>query len=1225
MLRAVSFCVLLGLGPALSPAQETRGSIVGIVTDAQAAVVPGAAVTVTNVGTNLSVRLTTNASGYYEALLLLPGSYAISVEAPGFKKLLRTGLTLGLGEQLRVDFQLEVGALAETVTVTGEASMLDTSTMATGRVISNREVMDLPVLANNVVMLSRYAPAVQVPGTTQWLVQGQVGGGSQYYAPGNIGGNEWSLDGASANGTDRRVSIMPSPDLIDEFKVEVLSFDAGFGHSTGLNISMSTKSGTNQFHGTGTYQYMNQRWNAASFFVKQNYYRKIAEARAAGNLVLADQLARSPMLPAGHTNNYHVTFSGPVWIPKTFDGRNRLFFFLGYTDLTNLQSARPSEVNYTVPTMAMREGNFSRLLQVDPVRYQVYDPVSTHPDPARPGFYVRDPFAGNLIPKSRIIFPTMYNFYTARMPVPNNDPDDPRKEPVNNYIASGMPNNVYFSSWNNRVDFHASQKHRLFLRWIKTSFIEDAQDYTYQTEPGLMAWNERRPALSGTANWTYTLSPSTLLDVTVSGNSFLLENQRLGTRRYKPSSVGLPAYMDAKCGDNCRLPRVLWPGMTAWSGDMVVSTSVDPGVKGSQRIFKANASHIRNRHSLQGGFELRHHYRTQLRPGGFTSGNFVFGNGYVRKDGDGFVPAGSLGLVWATFLLGIPTGMEVDTNDTYALVSPYAGWFAQDTWRVTRSLTISFGLRLEYEQGAKERFNRALSYFDPNAELPISALARTAYAANPVPELPASQFTVKGGPVYAGRKGVPERLWRSELMWLPRVSAAWQLNSKTVVRGGYGLYFDTLNVMNQAVNQYGFSRTTSTVLSNDFGYHWLVGDPAKGISPLSDPFPVRADGTRFDVPLRDALGPMALVGQAYTFNRYDRSHPRVQRWRFGVQRELTNDMMIEAAYWGQWADRLSVTKRLDYLPQQYWATGLVRNNAVATEMNRNVTNPFYIRNFESLRTTDPAVYQYMSTLGTFTSPTIQKHRLLRPFPHMNGLYDSGAPIGKARTHVLEVNFQRRLSRGVNLNASYSRIHHERFNILENEFDSQPTYWWPDDTTRPHRFTATGILQLPFGRGRAYLQGGVAGHILGGWQIALTYEFQSGPLLAWGNIFYYGDLAAFEKDATSTPRTLEQWFNTNLPFERNSARTPAAYHVRVFPRYFTKLRADGLKQWNGNLMREFRITERVRLQLRADAMNLQNRSQMAAPDLNPLSTNFGRITSQTSSLNRNYQLQGRIQF
>jgi hypothetical protein len=304
---------------------------------------------------------------------------------------------------------------------------------------------------------------------------------------------------------------------------------------------------------------------------------------------------------------------------------------------------------------------------------------------------------------------------------------------------------------------------------------------------------------------------------------------------------------------------------------------------------------------------------------------------------------------------------------------------------------------------------------------------------------------------------------------------------------------------------------------------------------------------------------------------------------------------------------------------------MVRNNAIATEMNRNVPNPFHISNFESIRTSDPVLYQHMSTLSQFTSTTIPKHRLLRPFPHMNNLNNTADPLGKARTHALELNFQRRFSRGFNFNASYSRMIQENRTIFENEFDTEPRIYWPSDTARPHRFTATGIYELPFGKGRAFLQEGILNHIVGGWQIAATYEFQPGPLLSWGNIFYYGDIDTFEEDATSGTKSLNQWFNTGLEFERNASALPAAFHTRVFPRFFNGLRADGLNQWNVNLVREFSITERVKFQIHGDAINLQNRSQFGGPDMSPTSTNFGRITSQTSSLNRMYQLQGRIQF
>lgn len=1205
-------------------AQDTRGTIAGTVTDAQQAVVAGAGIVVTNTGTNTVTRLTTNSSGYYEAPLLLPGEYSVTVEMSGFKRYVRSGITLAIGERLQIDAPLEVGGTAESVTVNAEAPLLDTSSVSTGRAITHREVMDLPVLGNNVSMLTRFSPGVQVPGTTQFLVQGQLGGGSAYNMPGNVGGNEWSMDGASANGTNRRTSFMPSPDVIDEFRIETSNFDASFGHSTGINISMSTKSGANALHGSATYQYFNQRWNAVPFFVKQNRYSQISAANQAGNTTLADRLANTPFVPPGHTNNYHGTISGPVYIPKLLDGRNKLFFFLGYSGLKNLQSARPSEINYTVPTNAMRGGDFSALLPIDAVRYQVYDPASTRKDPTRAGHWVRTPFAGNVLPRARMTNP-IYSAYTRMMPVANNDPTDPRREPVNNYQASGMPNNVNYQSWNNRIDYQASDKHRFFFRWLKTSFEEDAQGFTYESEPGLMDWDEIRPTVSGAFDWTYTVNASTVLNASVDGTLFKNHNQRLGTRKYKPTDVGLPAYLDQKCGDDCLLPRVIWPGMTYWNGDMILSVPLDQGHHGWQQSAKFNFSQVRGSHSLRAGVDLRQHYRTAVVNGGFTSGNFTFANNFVRKDEDGFTPAGTLGLTWATFALGIPTGMSIDTNDSYALMNPYYAGYVQDTWRATRKLTLTFGLRIEYEKGPTERFNRAIGYFDPNLELPIAAAAQAAYARNPLPELPASQFIVKGGTVYTGVNGTPRELWQSELMWLPRLSAAYQVSNKTVVRGGYGIYFDTLNVMNQAANQFGYSRATNTVLTTDFGENWLVGDPQNNISPLTNPFPVRANGTRFDAPLQNALGSMARAGQGFTYTRYDRQHPRVQRWRVGVQRELSSNILVEGSYWGQWAGRVGLTRRLDPLPEQYWATGNVRNNAVATDMNRQVPNPFLLSNFASLQSSNPLLYQHLSTLGAFTSATVAKNRLLRPFPHMNGLNDNSDPSGKARTHAFEFNFTKRFSHGFNLNASYTRMFQDNKTIIENEFEAAPRIWWPSDTARPHRFTATAIVELPFGRGRQFFQAGILNHILGGWQAAVTYEFQNGPLLSWGNLIYKGDINSFEADATSNTKLLSQWFNTNVPFEKVAGNQFAAFHTRVFPRFFNGLRADGLSQWNGNLLREIKLTEAVRFQFRVDAINLQNRSQMSAPDINPVSTNFGRVLSQTSSLNRFYQLQARIQF
>ena len=237
-------------------AQETRGTFAGTITDGTGAAVSLAQVTVTNVGTKTIAVATTNGTGYYEVPLLLPGNYELTVEANGFKKLVRSGLVLGLGEQEKIDLSLEVGSRADSVTVTAESPILDTSTTVSGKTLTTREVMDLPVLANDILVQARMVAGVQTSGTTQYLTEGQIGGSStSYFAAGNIGGNEWTMDGQPENGESRDTAFTPHTDMVEEFKVETNSFDASFGHSTGLNINMSTKSGTNQIHGTSTYEY----------------------------------------------------------------------------------------------------------------------------------------------------------------------------------------------------------------------------------------------------------------------------------------------------------------------------------------------------------------------------------------------------------------------------------------------------------------------------------------------------------------------------------------------------------------------------------------------------------------------------------------------------------------------------------------------------------------------------------------------------------------------------------------------------------------------------------------------------------------------------------------------------------------------------------------------------------------------------------------------------------
>jgi hypothetical protein len=1200
--------------------------ISGTVTDPQGASVVGGTVTVTNTGTNISTPLTTNSSGYYEAPLLPPGEYSVTVEAAGFKKSVRPGLVLAMRQQLRVDIQIEVGGVNESITISGESPILDTSTVTVGKALTTREIMDLPVLTNNIVLMARLAPGVVNQGTTQFLTQGMVGGGSGFFAPLALGQNEWSIDGAPNLGSGG-VGFMPFTDQIAEFKIDTTSFDATVGHSIGLSLAFQTKSGTNSLHGSGTEQYWNTHWNAAPFFVKQKYFQNIAAANAAGNTALANQLASQPMQPGGHSNDYGFTLGGPVYIPKVFNGKNKLFWFFSFSQNKTRQPARSSEITNTVPTMAQRKGDFSDLLAIN-AKYQIYDPLSVAADPARAGHYIRTPMPGNMIPQARIPAPKIFNWYTDRLPTPNNSPASASAEPFNNFLALGQVDNVNYTGLAGRGDWAPDMKNRFSFSWNWSHFIENAQDWTYATEPGMQDWDNIRVPRGGILSWTYSKSSSTVFSVSASANEWMNVQKTYGVRKYKPSDIGFPSYMDQYCQGQggCAVPLVTLNGFTSAFGgnNLVVGRSLNADGRQHSLGLKASLSHVRGPHSLQGGIDFRQAYNTNPGGAGNSMGSFSFNSQYVQKNDDSLTPAGTLGLSYAAFMLGIPSSMSIDNNASYALMNPYYAWYGQDTWRATRSLTVTLGLRVEYERAPTERYNRALTGFDAGARLPIAAAAQAAYAANPVPELPASGFVVQGGSVYAAVNGAPREPWQNELMWLPRVSAAWQFDRKTILRGGYGIYFDSINVQNETLNQSGYSRTTSTNLTNDYGVTWLAGNPAAGVSPLTDPFPVRNDGSRFDSPLGSSLGAMYIAGQSLSYRPFGRKHPREQQWRIGVQRQLSPNMSAEVYYWGMWGDHLSFNWNQQGLPAQYWNTTQVRNNTLASNMSQNVTNPFNIANFASLKTSDPVLYQQMSTLGFFTGATIQKNRLLRAYPQLNGLaankYD-----GKAKNNSLQVNFQRRLSKGFNLNASYTYSDAANWTTIVNEYDATPLQWTPTNTPLPHRFNATGIYEFPFGPNRAYFRSGVVSHIVGNWQVALTYDFQQGPFVSWGNYFYYDDLSKVGSTLTQGTKTFDRWFNTAAPFEKNASNGPAAFQARVFPVDITSIRADGLNQWAGNLRRDFRLREGMVFEVRMDALNLFNRSQFAAPDTTPYNTTFGKVTATTSTLNRFYQIQGRIRF
>src|SRR5260370_1195009 len=423
-MRRLSCLVAVALGlAAVAGAQESRGTIQGAVKDPQGAIVAGASVTITNTDTRTTVGLKTSAVGRYIAPLLMPGPYVVSVECAGFKKEVRPGTALLTGDVMDVDFTLQVGAITEAVRVTAETPMLDVSHTDTGMVLDDRTVRDLPVMTNVVTSMIQFVPGVNAGfGASQLLGPHSTQGGSDYNSGSGVGGNVWTIDGAFSNGSGRNASNLPSVSSVSEVKVIDNTFDGSFGHSLGLGITITTKSGTNDFHGDASENYWSQRWQGSNLFTKQQYYKNIDGLVSRGDTAGAAAALEQPIQPSGHSHLYGFTATGPFYVPHLFNLRNRMFWRLSYNGEHDAQPQTANAYARVVPSAADKTGNFSDLLKVpsDGLNYQLFDPFSVKVDPGRSGtHYIRTPLSGNVLPASyaNMVAP-FYKNYTKNWPHP---------------------------------------------------------------------------------------------------------------------------------------------------------------------------------------------------------------------------------------------------------------------------------------------------------------------------------------------------------------------------------------------------------------------------------------------------------------------------------------------------------------------------------------------------------------------------------------------------------------------------------------------------------------------------------------------------------------------------------------------------------------------------------------------------------------------------------------
>jgi hypothetical protein len=1277
-MAAVWACLILAT--VVANAQTTgQGAISGTVVDSSGSVIVGTPVTVTNMQTNVSQKSVTNNTGYFEVNTLNPGTYKISVESPGFQALIREGITVEANAQVSVPLQLLTGNVTQTVVVRGDASLLNTESGSSGQVLTTLQVESIPVSGNNPTWLALIAPGVQgkvgqaasTDDTLAW-----TGLTTDFGNFGNVGVNEFNLDGAPNESNQRASGINPTIDELGQNNFDVLGFEASVGHTMGVMDTQTTKLGTNQIHGTVRETYTAKRWAAMNHFQGDNF--KYQEA-IAGCVNGASTNANCRLIedkygwPGTHMNNGSAALGGPVYIPKIFNGRDKLFFFVSVLDDVFAGAGSQSAA---VPTLQERNGDFTDL--VDPNaskntpanwsslcpsspyfgQYQIYDPFSTTLDSQ--GVPRRTPFCGNVIPANRLGNNPMAQVFNRLMPTPTqNNPAG------TNYTYTQITPQTY-RDYTARVDYNFTSKDSLFVRYTRGNYTKGQNDWTVGavgTQQG-PRWIDV-PSLG----WNHVFNEHTNLDVTFGGTNFKTWCCYYpGYDKFKPSDLGLPSYADqyAQSANAALLEMpVLQIANYANSVPGAPNTSLGEtdSVPSTYRSFalRGNVTRVQGRHTLHGGAEYRWQ-NVSYGVNGNVSGTYNFDNTYTQQNNgsDSTFQQSNTGLAYAAFLMGVQTSSSVGRNSSVSLQSPYYALYAGDSWRLTPKLTLIPGIRFEYEYGVVEKHNQLIVGWNPNADLSaISGPANAAYQSTLASATPAerailpSTLVIQGGPMYAGVNGAPRSQWNDSYRFLPRIAAAYQVNRHLVIRGGYGLFYDTLNALNASVNQDGFSASTSANSSTTFGTNFVNGTP-----PVSDPFPTNASGARFNTPIGSAAGALYYLGAGPTINDHNLRPARQQRGSIGIQYQLSDSMLLDVSYNIGYTSDLQVTKGFTNTPASFYAGGQQPNTTPNALLAGNVPNPFLLSNFSGLASSNPAAYNLMSSRGYYTSPTIPVGSLLRASPQYSGL-SLNQSLGQTHFHEFLINLTRRYSRGLTLMASLQLNDHHDRDYFANGFDSLPS-WEPSNNSEPVRFTLEGVWDLPFGRNKMWANSGWESRMFGGFQLSGSYEAQPGQLINFGNAFFVGNIKAssikinhpvYHNDLGTGGSDYVQWLTpgtatatavttTNSDgtttttctysgsgFVTNSACTPTGYNLRVFPTRVNGVRQMGMNGADFNVQRTFPLVERMTLETTFNAYNVFNHQVMGGPNTNPTDPNFGRVTGDgwPNSSGRWLSIQGRLRF
>jgi hypothetical protein len=1150
-------------------AQDPRGTIIGRVSDPSGAVVPGVSVQVVSKTMGTRVVVQTNESGAYQASFLLPGTYTVTVEQAGFKKYVREDVEVRVNERIELNITLEIGSADQSITITEQTPLLDTSSASMGEIIDGRRVAELPIAHGQPFALAGLAAGVSFNANAATL--------NRPFEPTHIAG--YAMNGVRANRSDIMIdgipstatadpgqvisSYVPPADIVQEFRVQTATFDAQFGNTEGGVINMSIKSGTNSLHGTATYAKWTPALTAGDWFNNK-----------AGRVT-----------PDYTYNRWGGSAGGPLVIPKIYDGKNRTFWMWGY-EAIHEERPRNNCNPCAVPTEAQWNGDFSGLLAYKST-YQIYNPYSA--TLGANGIVVREKFPGNIIPPSMItdVARKLRKYWPSEPFTPTlASPDG-----TNNNRDAALTEPATYYTHTIRVDQNISDKQRIFGRFSWYNRTSNYNNYFQSIATGEWFKFISRNAM---IDDVYTLSPTMVLNVKYGYNRFIRSSTtNPGSWDIDLTTLGFSQTFQQQVsqGQPTRFPGINMSGYTATDHQDFVRP-IDTH-SASATLIKMLGSH-----AIKTGIEFRSYRENSSFFGNDGVGRFRFDGTYTSAASNASPPNPPMGLSVAALLLGIPTNASSITRlASYAEQSPGWGLFIQDDWKVTPKLTLNIGLRWEYEQPMTERFDRSVTGFDPNFAQAFEAAARTAYAKVALKELPADQFKVRGGLLFAGVGGQGHSLYETPKTNLaPRFGFAYQLRERTVVRGGYGWFYGFLGQRRNDVQQAGFNGITTFTASNDNGLTIA--------NTLANPFPGGVNAA-----VGAAEGGATYLNQTLNFFNPNPLTPYMQRWQLSIQHQLPGGFVFDTAYVGNRGTRLEIARDLNTLPRQYLSTSLFRDDTTRNYLIGTVANPF-----KGLLTGTAA------TNSLNTSSTIAREQLLKPFPQFNQVITT-TNQGYSWYHSLQISAQKRFSQGYMVAGTYTFSKFMQASEYLNPSDPMPIETISDMDT-PHRITVSPIWELPFGRGKKFgpnVNKVVSGFI-SGWQMQGIYVYQSGrpinfqqsvgsPWFQAGfnsGVMFFGDINSIRLPRDQ--QTVDHWFST-AGFVTSAAQLiDTNRQLRTFPLRFGFIRPDPLHNFDISILKNTTIREGMNLQFRVEALNAMNHPNFAAPVANPTASNFGQVTS-----------------